>query len=339
MKTDLKNMTLKEMEVFFEDIGEKRYRARQVFAWIYRGVYDFEDMTDLPKPLREKLEDTACIEKLAMVRKQVSKKDETRKYLFRLSDGETIESVFLKYKYGNSVCLSSQAGCRMGCAFCASALDGLARNLSASEMSDQILAIEKDTGEKIGHVVVMGTGEPFDNYDSLIRFIALINAKEGLNIGLRNITVSTCGLIPRIDRFAEDMPQVNLAISLHAPNDRIRNRLMPVSASYPMDDLLKAVRRYTEKTGRRVTFEYALIRDINDAAAHAKELAARLKGMLCHVNLIPLNEVSETPFKGTGREKAEEFKSILEAAGIPATVRRELGGDIDAACGQLRLGR
>ncbi len=339
MKANLKNMTISEIEIFFENIGEKKFRAKQVFSWLYKGARTFDEMTDISKELREKLKEHAYIQNLEIARKQVSEKDGTRKYLFLLSDGQTIESVFLKYQYGNSVCLSSQAGCRMGCAFCASAIGGLRRNLSAAEMTDQILAIEKDAGERIGHLVIMGTGEPFDNYENLIRFIKLVNAKEGLNIGMRNITVSTCGLIPQIHEFARDMPQVNLAVSLHAPNDGIRKKLMPISARYPMDDLLAAAKAHAERTGRRVTYEYALIRDFNDSAAHAKELARKLRGTLCHVNLISLNDVSETGFKGSGRERTEEFRSILEEAGVQTTIRREMGTDIDAACGQLRLGR
>jgi 23S rRNA (adenine2503-C2)-methyltransferase len=339
MKANLKNMTIKEMETFFETIGEKKFRAKQVFSWLYKGVYDFAEMTDLSKELREKMEESAFIEKLEIIDLQISQKDGTRKYLFRLTDGNTVESVYLKYKYGNSVCLSSQAGCRMGCTFCASAIGGLQRNLSASEMIDQILTIEKDVEERVSHFVVMGTGEPFDNYDNLIRFITLANAKEGLNIGSRNITVSTCGLIPGIRDFAKDMPQVNLAISLHASNDRVRERLMPISKRYPMTELLEAAKWHAEKTGRRVTYEYALIKDVNDSDKHMKELASKLRGSLCHVNLISLNQVTESEFKGSGRVVAEQFKAGLEAAGIQTTIRREMGDDIDAACGQLRAGR
>ncbi len=340
MKTNLKNMTLKEMETYFETtMGEKKFRAKQVYSWLYRGIYDFEEMTDLSKELREKLKDYAFIETLTIEDLQISPKDGTRKYLFGLSDGFAVESVFLKYRYGNSVCLSSQAGCRMGCLFCASAISGLQRSLTASEMVDQIIAIEKDVNERVSHIVVMGTGEPFDNYENLLRFLELVRSKEGLNIGARNITVSTCGLVPKIYEFGRDVPQVNLAISLHGSNDKIRNGLMPINKKYPMEELLDAAKAHVAKTNRRITFEYALIRGVNDSDQHAKELAAKLRGMLCHVNLIPLNEVSETDFKGSGREKVEEFKKILESAGIQTTVRRGLGEDIDAACGQLRLGR
>lgn len=337
MKKDIKSMNPQELSAFLESVGEKKFRAAQVFGWLHKGVYDFQEMTNLSKELRDKLEEIAFIEKLEIQKLQVSEKDGSRKYLFRLRSGHAIESVFLKYKYGNSVCLSSQAGCRMGCAFCASAIGGMLGDLTPAEMLDQILAIEKDTGERVGNVVVMGTGEPFDNYDNLCRFIDLAHAKEGLNLSLRSITVSTCGIIPKIEAFGEEYPQVNLAISLHAPNDEIRNRLMPVNAAWPMGPLLSACRRHTEKTGRRITFEYALIRGINDKRAHAEELAAKLSRMLCHVNLILLNPVSEYEFKGTERRDAEQFLAILANKGIQATIRREMGSDIDAACGQLRL--
>ncbi|WP_037372370.1 23S rRNA (adenine(2503)-C(2))-methyltransferase RlmN [Anaerovorax odorimutans] len=337
MKTNIKNMTVKELETFFGNIEEKKFRAKQLFQWLYRGAYSFDEMTDLSKELREKLEKEAFIEQLKIVKIQKSKKDGTRKYLFELSDGNTIESVFMKYKFGNSVCVSSQAGCRMGCSFCASTIGGLNRNLTAAEMADQILSIEKDTGEKIGNIVVMGTGEPFDNYENLSQFIRIINSKEGLNLGMRSITVSTCGLIPKIKEFANDFPQVNLALSLHAPNDKIRNMLMPINNKYNVDELLEVCRGYINKTGRRVTFEYALVKGINDNINHAEELALKLKGMICHVNLIPLNNVLESNLKGTERDDVEKFKNVLEKKGIQVTVRREMGSDIDAACGQLRL--
>ncbi len=337
MKTDIKSMTLEELGDFLELLGEKKYRAAQIFGWLYKGIYDFSEMTNQSISLREKLEQEAYIEKLAIEKFQVSQKDGTRKYLFGLRSGNAIESVFMKYKYGNTVCVSSQAGCRMNCAFCASAARGFAHDLTASEMVDQIIAIEKETGEKISNIVVMGTGEPFDNYETLCRFIELVHAEEGLNIGLRSITVSTCGIIPKMEEFAEDFPQVNLAVSLHAPNDKIRDTLIPMNKKYPIKPLLETCRKHTEKTGRRITFEYALIKGINDKESHARELAERLAGMLCHVNLIPLNTVSELPFEGADRKAAEHFLALLEAKGIQATIRRELGSDIDGACGQLRL--
>jgi 23S rRNA (adenine2503-C2)-methyltransferase len=254
-----------------------------------------------------------------------------------MKDGKAVEAVFMKYKYGNSVCISSQAGRRMGCAFCASGMNGLERDLTAGEMYGEILAMEKATGEKISHLVVMGTGEPFDNYENLSKFIRIMNDPSGKNLGMRNITVSTCGLIPVIDRFGDDFPQVNLAISLHAADSEERSEIMPVNRAYPLADLIEACRRYTEKTGRRITFEYTLIHGVNDDRGHLDKLVSLLHGMLCHVNLIPLNAVKEKGFVPGTRERAEEFRDALEKRGIPATVRRELGSDIDAACGQLRL--
>jgi 23S rRNA (adenine2503-C2)-methyltransferase len=337
MKADIKSMTIEELGGLLQGIGQQRYRASQIFGWLAKGVGEFDEMTNLPKDVREKLGEIAYIEKLEAEKLQISKKDGTRKYLFRLKSGHAIESVFLKYHYGNSVCISSQAGCRMGCAFCASAIGGKADNLSPAEMLDQVISIQQDTGERVGNVVVMGTGEPFDNYANLCRFISLIHAKEGLNMSLRAITVSTCGIIPKIEAFGRDFPQVNLAISLHASNDEIRSRLMPISRKYPMDELLKACRKHTEMTGRRITFEYAMIEGINDRKTHGEELARKLQGMLCHVNLIPLNPVSEREYRATDRKSAEAFSKILEDKGIQTTIRRELGTDIDGACGQLRL--
>ncbi len=337
MKADIKSMTIEELGGLLAEIGQQKYRASQIFGWLAKGAGSFDEMTNLPKDLREKLYEIAYIEKLEADKLQISEKDGTRKYLFRLKSGNAIESVFLKYHYGNSVCISSQAGCRMGCAFCASAIGGKADNLSPAEMLDQVISIQQDTGERVGNVVVMGTGEPFDNYDNLCRFISLIHAKEGLNMSLRAITVSTCGIIPKIETFGKKFPQVNLAISLHAPNDELRSRLMPINRKYHMEELLKACRRHTELTGRRITFEYALIYGVNDKKAHAEELAKKLQGMLCHVNLIPLNPVSEREYKAADRRAVEVFCKALEDKGIQATIRRELGTDIDGACGQLRL--
>ncbi len=337
MKADIKSMPVTELAQLLADIGEQKYRASQIFEWMSKGVYDFEEMTNLSKNLREKLGDVAFIERLTMEKVQISAKDGTRKYLFRLKSGNAIESVFLKYHYGNSVCISSQAGCRMGCAFCASAIGGMADNLSPAEMLDQVIAIGLDVGGRIGNVVVMGTGEPFDNYENLCRFLTLIHDKAGLNMSLRAITVSTCGIISKIEDFGRDFPQVNLAISLHGPNDEIRSRLMPINRKYPMGELLKACRKHAADTGRRITFEYALINGLNDSPSHAEELAQKLRHMLCHVNLIPLNPVSEREYAASGRQTAEAFAKILEGKGIQTTIRRELGTDIDGACGQLRL--
>lgn len=336
-KTNLKDLTLKEMEIFFENIGEKKFRAKQVYQWLYRGVCSFDEMTNLSKKLREKLHMYAEIGNLKIIQSQSSKTDGTKKYLFGLNDGNSIESVFMKYKHGNSICISSQAGCRMGCKFCASTIGGLCRDLTAGEIIDQIVSVERDTEEKISNIVVMGTGEPFDNYENLSKFIYLVNSKEGLNIGMRSITVSTCGIVPKIIDFAKDFPQVNLAISLHAPNDEIRNKTMPINKKYNIEELLKACKYYVNETKRRITFEYALVSGVNDQYIHAEQLSKKLKGMLCHINLIPLNSVTESELSGSSREHALEFKSKLEKLGLTTTVRRELGSDIDAACGQLRL--
>ncbi len=347
---NLKDLQLQELENFIKELGEPKFRAKQVFGGLYKdtgkadgssrgpgGVTDFDQMTNVPKTLREKLAERASLGILEPLQVQVSKLDGTRKYLFGLEDGNAIESVFMKYKYGNSICVSSQAGCRMGCRFCASGMDGLRRNLTPGEIIGQLLAAEKDTGEKINHVVVMGTGEPFDNYENLSAFLRLLHAPEGLNLSYRSITVSTCGIVSGIMDFGEDFPQVNLAISLHAPNDEIRSSMMPVSRAYPMDQLLDACRQYTKKTSRRITFEYTLVKGVNDQPHHGEELANKLRGMLCHVNLIPLNTVKESCLDTTERKDAEQFRDLLEAKGIPATIRRELGDDIDGACGQLRL--
>lgn len=338
-KINLRDLKLPQMEELIKSMGQPAFRAKQIFQWIYKGVIDFDQMNNVPAALREKLAETCYIGRLKILEVQKSKTDGTRKYLFELEDGSAIESVFMKYKYGNSICLSSQAGCRMGCRFCASTRNGLERNLSPGEMISQLMEAESDTGEKIGHIVIMGTGEPFDNYCYVADFLNIVNDKNGLNIGMRNITVSTCGLVPVIEQFAQDFPQVNLAISLHGTTDEIRDSMMPVNKSYPLDVLIPACKAYTEKTGRRITFEYTLVNGVNDSDADADRLCRLLRGMLCHVNLIPLNKVLESGFDTVSRARAGEFQQILDKRGIPATVRRELGSDIDAACGQLRLGR
>lgn len=343
--TDLEYMDLENFVT--ENLGEPKFRAKQIFGWIYGGMTkdgslrlgaeSFDDMNNLPKTLRDKLNENAKLVQPIVLKEQVSKLDGTRKFLFGLADGNAIESVFMKYKFGNSICVSSQAGCRMGCKFCASTIGGLRRNLSPGEIAGQILAAQRQTGERISHVVVMGTGEPFDNYENLSKFICIVNDPAGLNIGMRNITVSTCGLVPRIGQFAENFPQVNLAISLHAASNDMRDAIMPVNKAYPMEELLEACRTYTEKTARRITFEYTLVKGVNDSTEHAKMLASKLRGMLCHVNLIPLNKVAETGYDTTDRTAVFKFQKTLNDNGIPATIRRELGDDIDAACGQLRL--
>jgi 23S rRNA (adenine2503-C2)-methyltransferase len=329
------DLELKELEKIIKEAGQPGFRAKQIFGWVAKGDTETESMRNVPESFWESLPELRA--ELPEIEQTQRSKDGTVKCLLRMKDGKAVEAVFMKYKYGNSVCISSQAGCRMGCAFCASGMNGLERDLTAGEMYGEILAMEKATGEKISHLVVMGTGEPFDNYENLSKFIRIMNDPSGKNLGMRNITVSTCGLIPVIDRFGDDFPQVNLAISLHAADSEERSEIMPVNRAYPLADLIEACRRYTEKTGRRITFEYTLIHGVNDDRGHLDKLVSLLHGMLCHVNLIPLNAVKEKGFVPGTRERAEEFRDALEKRGIPATVRRELGSDIDAACGQLRL--
>ena len=336
--TVLKNMTYNDLEDYFLSMGEKKFRAAQLFKRLYEGCGSFDECTELPVSLRGRLNENALIDAVTMRESQISK-DGTRKYLFEVQGGDTVESVYMLYKYGSSVCISSQAGCRMGCAFCASGINGLSRGLTAGEMVDQIVAVARDTGTRIGHVVVMGTGEPFDNYEELIRAVQIMHDSRGLGIGMRNITVSTCGLIDRIYDFARDLPQAGLAVSLHAPDDEIRRQLMPVARSCSMEELLSACRDYTKMTHRRITFEYALISGVNDSLSHAEILAEKLKGMLCHVNLIPLNTVHEKAFRSAAQERSGQFAEILLDRGVQVTVRRQLGSDISAACGQLRLNR
>ncbi|MGN1382054.1 MAG: 23S rRNA (adenine(2503)-C(2))-methyltransferase RlmN [Eubacterium sp.] len=334
---DLRNLTEAEMQDLAKEAGQPAFRGRQLFGWVYKGRTDFREMTNLPEVFTAWLEENAELDSLKLLAHQQSKTDGTQKFLYGLKDGNAVETVFMKYKYGNTVCVSSQAGCRMHCAFCASGINGLVRSLTAGEIISQLLDTERETGEKISRIVVMGTGEPFDNYEQISRFIRILHEKDGRNMSSRNITVSTCGLVPGIQKFSEDFPQVNLAVSLHAPVSSLRDELMPVNHSYPLEELIPACRAYTEKTGRRITFEYALIRGKNDTDEMIGKLIHLLRGMLCHVNLIPLNEVSETGLLTSGRKRAEEIQKRLEESGIPATVRRQLGADIDGACGQLRL--
>lgn len=337
--TNLTNLTLEELTDFIVQLGGEKFRAKQVFGWISKGKTDFREMTNLPEVFKQKMEESSYVGYIKPLEVQTSKTDGTKKYLFQLDDDNVIESVFMKYKYGNSICVSSQAGCRMGCKFCASGKNGLARNLTSGEILSQILAVEKNTGEKINHIVIMGTGEPFDNYEQVSNFFKIVNNKEGLNIGMRNITLSTCGLANKIEKLADDFPQVNLAISLHGTTDKIRSSMMPINDSFPIDMLLAKCRKYVKKTKRRITFEYTVIKGVNDSDTDAVRLAALLKGMLCHVNVIPLNKVEGFGFDSISRKRAIEFKEILEKNGITATVRRELGADIEGACGQLRLGK
>lgn len=337
MKKDLRSLTLDELQEEMIKIGEAKFRAKQIYRWLHvKYANDFSEMTDLSETLRSKLYESYEIGKVKQVKKLVSKEDNTTKYLFELENNYIIESVFMRYSYGNTMCISTQAGCRMGCAFCASTIDGVEKSLSPSEMLAQIYEAEKDTGENVSGVVLMGSGEPLDNYDNVIKFIRLINSKEGKNMGQRHITLSTCGLINKMYELADENLQITLAVSLHAPNDEIRNTIMPVSKANPMDKLLEACRYYTDKTKRRITFEYSLIKGVNDSPQNAKELASKLRGMLCHVNLIPVNDVKERNYVRSSNESIKTFEEILLSRGIETTIRRKLGSDIDAACGQLR---
>ncbi|AIS52587.1 dual-specificity RNA methyltransferase RlmN [Thermoanaerobacter kivui] len=333
---NLKDMTLEEMEEFFVNMGENKYRAKQIYKWMYnKGITDFDEMTDISKQLRAKLKEIAYISQLKIEARRVSEIDDTVKYLFLLEDNNIIEGVAIKYRFGNTACVSTQVGCNMRCSFCASAIGGKLRDLKASEMVDQVMAINSDYG-KISNIVLMGSGEPFDNYEEVMKFIKIVNNPHGLGIGSRHITISTCGIAPKIYQFADEKLQVNLSISLHAPNDELRNQLMPINKAYPLSELMKACKYYVEKTRRRITFEYSLIEGINDKKEHAYQLVDLIKGMLCHVNLIPINYVKEIGFKKAKNENVMMFKRIIEDAGISCTVRRELGSDIEAACGQLR---
>ncbi len=330
-------MTIEELTDAMGQLGEKPFRAKQIFEWLHvKCAMSYNEMTNISAGLRKKLSEALPLDPFEIAVKSVSERDGTSKYLFRLSDGNCIESVLMRYHHGNSVCISSQIGCNMGCRFCASTIEGCRRNLLAGEMLAQIYAITRNTGERVSNVVVMGMGEPFDNYDNLVRFIRMISDPNGLNISQRNLTVSTCGLVKRIDRFADEGFYVTLAISLHAPNDAIRRQIMPVAEHISIDELLDASRRYFEKTGRRMSFEYSLIEGVNDSSECANELAGRLYGMNCHVNLIGINPVKERKFRRTRRAQIEAFKNTLEKKKIHVTIRREMGTDIDAACGQLR---
>ena len=331
---DLKSMTLEEMTAWFREQGEPAFRAKQVFRWIYRGVSSFEEMSDLSKPLRQKLAETCFVTRPLVARKQQSALDGTIKYLWELGDGNCIETVFMRYKHGNTVCISSQVGCRMGCAFCASTIAGKVRNLTPAEMVDQVLFTQLDSGQPISNIVLMGIGEPLDNFDTVIQFLRLVNHPDGLNIGMRHISLSTCGLVDKIDKLAQYGLQLTLSVSLHAPDDATRSKIMPVNRSVGVSVLMDACRRYFQTTGRRISYEYAMIDGVNDADWQADLLAERLKGMPGHVNLIPLNEVEESPLKPSRRVAA--FQRRLEQHGVTVTVRRKLGGDIDASCGQLR---
>lgn len=333
--TDLKSLTYEETEEFFREMGEPSYRAKQVFAWLGSGISSYDEMTNIPKTLREKLRESAELTTLECAARYHSK-DGTVKYIWQLQDGQCIESVVMQYHHGRSICISTQVGCRMGCKFCASTLGGKIRNLTAGELADQILCAEKDLGERISNVVLMGIGEPFDNYENVITFLKNISHPNGRNLGLRHISVSTCGLTDKIAALAEENLPITLLISLHAPNNELRDKLMPVNHKYPMEELLETCRAYIQKTGRRISFEYTLIRDVNDSERCAEELARKLQGMMCHVNLIPVNTVEENGLRRSTPETVERFQKYLLQHHINTTVRRELGSDISASCGQLR---
>ena len=333
---NLKSLTQPELAAIFKELGQPAFRAKQVFTWLHKGVRDYEQMTNLPKNLRELLAEKYPIQAPKVVRKQESKKDGTIKYLWQLSDGNCVETVLMRYHYGNTVCISTEVGCAMGCAFCASTIGGLVRRLEPFEMLDEVLFTQVDSGLPVSHIVLMGIGEPLDNFDNVLRFLELVNSPDGMNISMRHISLSTCGLIPKIDALAEKKLQISLAVSLHGPNNAIRSKVMPVNKAYPIEDLLEACRRYYAATSRRIHFEYAMIDGVNDSEDNARELLRRLKGLPAHVNMIPLNHVEESPLKPSSRTAVAKFQKILEEGGVTATVRRTLGGDIDASCGQLR---
>ena len=336
MSGNLKSMTQPEIGAVLKELGQPAFRAKQVYTWLHKGVRSYDEMSNLPKALRDVLAETYPICAPKVVRKQESQKDGTIKYLWQLSDGNCVETVLMRYHYGNTVCISTEVGCRMGCAFCASTLGGLVRRLEPYEMLDQVLFTQLDSGLPVSHIVLMGIGEPLDNMDNVLRFLALVNSEDGMNISMRHISLSTCGLVPKIDELAKHKLQISLAISLHGPNNEIRSRIMPVNKAYPIEELLDACHRYYAATGRRIHFEYAMIDGVNDSPENAKELLRRLKGLPAHVNMIPLNHVEESPLKPSSRSAVAAFQKILEDGGVTATVRRTLGGDIDASCGQLR---
>ena len=332
--TDIKSMTMEELTHTLREMGQPAFRGGQVFTWLHRGVTSFEEMSDLPRALREQLAQTFHITAPTVARKQESRLDGTVKYLWELADGNCIETVLMQYHHGNTVCISSQVGCRMGCAFCASTIAGKVRDLTPSEMLDQVLFTQLDSGEPVSNIVLMGIGEPLDNFDTVMKFLTLVNHPEGLNIGMRHISLSTCGLTDKIDKLAQRGLQLTLSVSLHAPDDETRSKIMPVNRSVGVEKLMDTCRRYFQTTGRRISYEYAMIDGVNDSDWQADLLASRLKGTPGHVNLIPLNDVEESPLKPSRRVAA--FQKRLERHGVTVTVRRKLGGDIDASCGQLR---
>ena len=333
---NLKSMTLPELSALLKDMGQPAFRAKQLYTWLHRGVRSYDEMTNLPGALREKLAEKYPINAPTVVRRQESQRDGTIKYLWQLSDGNCVETVLMRYHYGNTVCISTEVGCRMGCAFCASTIGGLVRRLEPFEMLDEVLFTQVDSGQPISHIVLMGIGEPLDNFYNVMRFLELVNSPDGMNISMRHISLSTCGLVPRIDELAKRKLQLTLSVSLHAPNDAVRSTIMPVNKAYPSGELLDACRRYYAATSRRISFEYAMIDGVNDSVDDARELIRRLKGLPAHFNLIPLNHVEESPLKPSSKSAVALFRKTLEDAGIPATVHRILGGDIDDSCGQWR---
>ncbi len=335
-KTDIKSMNLQQLQVFVEQLGEQKFRAKQLYQWMHQKLaLEFGEMTNLSKSFREKLQERCIMCGTTVIRRQISQ-DGTEKFLMELSDGNTVESVWMQYHHGNSVCISTQVGCRMGCRFCASTVGGLVRSLHVSEMLDQVYTIQRVTGERVSNVILMGIGEPLDNYDNVMQFIRMLSGEDGLHISQRSITLSTCGLVDRIRQLMAEDLSITLAVSLHAPNDRLRAEMMPIALRYSIQEILEACREYVEHTGRRVTFEYSLVEQKNDSPKYAEELSQLLQGLLCHVNLIPLNPVEGRMGNRSERSNVTQFKAVLEKHHINATVRREMGSDIDAACGQLR---
>lgn len=335
--TEISSLNLEELKQQITGLGLPAFRAKQIYEWLHKkNVDSFDKMTNIDKTLRQKLSQQFSISVPEIARKLVSKIDGTQKYLFRFNDGECVESVLMRYKYGNSICVSTQIGCAMGCTFCASTKAGRVRNLTAGEILGQVYRAQTDTGERISHIVLMGIGEPLDNFENVVKFLEMVSDKDGLNIGQRNISLSTCGVVPNIYKLAELDMQITLSVSLHAPFDDMRTKMMPINKKYPIAELIKACRDYVKTTGRRISFEYSLIKDVNDSPECAKALCELLKGMLCHVNLIPINTIEQSSYRKSDRKSIEDFKKIIEDHKITATVRRKLGADINAACGQLR---
>ncbi|MGK0466601.1 23S rRNA (adenine(2503)-C(2))-methyltransferase RlmN [Clostridium sp.] len=331
------DLNIVELKEWMKNSGESQFRAKQVLEWIYKGIWNFEDMSNISDSTKEKLQSNFCIKIPELISEYKSKQSDTIKYLFALEDGNLIECVVMKYKHGNSICISTQVGCRMGCNFCASTIGGLIRNLTPGEMLSQIMKAQELISERISNVVLMGSGEPFDNFDNVMKFLDIVNSEDGLNIGQRHITISTCGIVPKIIEFADINIQTTLAISLHAATDEIRMKSMPIANKYSIAEIIEACKYYIKKTNRRISFEYALVRDVNDSKKDAEKLSLLLKGMLCHVNLIPINEIKENRFKRSLNENVSEFKMVLDNNNIQTTIRREMGLDINAACGQLRV--